>query len=900
MNWAEVHFWAKTTPAGKPGHGDEPGISVRDHCLNVGCVAEALVARLPEPLRRLVPPGFATLAALHDVGKITPGFQSKCPAWLTRFDLASVWRTENWLHSEPDHGKVSAYSLHDWFGQRWTRPVASKLAHAIGAHHGSLFGSRLFSKPLQEKRSEEFSAARQALCRELEQVLGQLPERLDALETDSRLWLLAGMICVADWIGSGQWFSADGPKAGAPSRSVEHPRADATRALAELGWNRPSVRAELLFEDLFGFDSPTELQKQAANLAVAPGVVLVEAAMGAGKTEAALALAYRLLDAGEAGGLYFALPTQVTSNRIHLRVRDFLGNCLRAPAMLRLAHMNSWLRDDSTVQVPPAGRDDATPETARAWFSSSKRALLAPFGVGTIDQALLGVVAARHFFVRQFALAGKVVVLDEVHSYDLYTGTLVAQLVRALRELGATVVILSATLTAQRKRELLGLPDETPLESAYPLLTNLPRDGGPLLEQASAAGEVQRVGVRCVQLTEAEAAAECLRRAERGECVLWIRNTVAEAQAGMRRLRSDRCEGRPELALLHSRFPLFRRDQLERLWLNRLGKNPRRRPHGCVLVATQVVEQSVDVDADFLLTDLAPTDMLLQRIGRLWRHQGRPKMAACRPASAKREIWVNHPVLAGEADAQGLETALGRSAHVYAPYVLLRSLTEWRQVAHRGTLTLPTDIRPLLEATYDPAQEAADPPAWGELRKKLERQAAELRQGALGATRVWTLPDLKDEEDVQTRWRVQDTASLLLVRGAEVFRCTGSRAKDGLRLRPLHGGITEVLPYQWDFKAARTMHRNLVRLPAWLVRDGIARTQEALGPAAKALARHAHGEIALGIVQGSVNGPIRWPGAEAPESRLFCDEDLGIETLPRPSRRPSPATLPPDDDEPDD
>ena len=107
--------------------------------------------------------------------------------------------------------------------------------------------------------------------------------------------------------------------------------------------------------------------------------------MGAGKTEAALALAYGLIAKGEAGGIYFALPTQVTSNRIHLRVRDFLGRCLNEPAMLRLAHMNSWLRDDSTVQVPPAGRDDATPDTARKWFASSKRALLAPFCVGTID-----------------------------------------------------------------------------------------------------------------------------------------------------------------------------------------------------------------------------------------------------------------------------------------------------------------------------------------------------------------------------------------------------------------------------------------------------------------------------------------------------------------------------------
>jgi CRISPR-associated endonuclease/helicase Cas3 len=650
------------------------------------------------------------------------------------------------------------------------------------------------------------------------------------------------------------------------------------------------------FEELFGFEAPSDLQQKSSQLASPPAVVLVEAAMGAGKTEAALALACRQIQTGAAGGIYFALPTQVTSNRIHLRVRDFLSRCLAEPAMLRLAHMNSWLREDANIHVPPAGRDDATPDTARKWFASSKRALLAPFGVGTIDQALLGVVAAKHFFVRQFALAGKVVVLDEVHSYDLYTGTLVGQLVRTLRELGATVVILSATLTGQRKRELLDLPDSAPLAEAYPLLTVLPRNGGPLQEQAASAGSPQKVQVCCVQLGEAEAAAECLRRAKAGQCVLWIRNTVAEAQAAMKRLRSERCGKTPELALLHSRFPLFRREQLERLWLNRLGKNPRRRPRGCVLVATQVVEQSVDIDADFLLTDLAPTDMLLQRIGRLWRHQGRAEMAARRPAAAKHEVWVNHPGLPDEGGATALVAALGKSAHVYAPYVLLRSLAEWQQVAQHGVLTLPNDIRSILEATYDPGKEADDSPAWADLRRRLQTEAAELRQKALSATRVWTLPDLEDEEGVQTRWSKLKTVSLLLLRKA---RTKGQE----LALEPLHGRPFAIHPHLWEtdgakaFAASKTIHRNLVRVDRWLVHDGIAATVESLGPAARALARHVHGEVALGIVDGSTNGPIRWPGPGAPASNLFYDKDLGVERLPRVPRARSTTTYLSDDDE---
>jgi CRISPR-associated endonuclease/helicase Cas3 len=886
-----MNFWAKTTPTG------EAGISVHDHCLNVGCVAEAIIATLPANVRSLLPAGSATLAALHDVGKITIGFQAKCDCWLVAQTFSNRSMRENWKQtSESNHGKVSAWVLRTWLQRRWPQADPDKLAHVIGAHHGAFFGVKLFSKPITEKGTDITNDVRLALCEELESLLDRLPAQMRKL-SDPELFFLAGLISVADWIGSDERFFSATRSPEIAIRTVQAARLDAQRAITELCWKSPTMCPELKFKELFGFDTPSDLQKQASQITAPPEIVLIEAAMGAGKTEAALALAYRQIQSGAAGGIYFALPTQVTSNRIHLRVRDFLGRCLNEPAMLRLAHMNSWLSEDATIQVPPGGRDDTTPNMARKWFASSKRALLAPFGVGTIDQALLGVVAAKHFFVRQFALAGKVVVLDEVHSYDLYTGTLVGQLVRTLRELGATVVILSATLTAQRKRELLGLPEAAPLAEAYPLLTVLPRDGSSLQEKSSSVGTPQKVHVHCVQLCEAEAAAECLRRAKAGECVLWIRNTVAEAQAAMKRLRSERCGKTPELAMLHSRFPLFRREHLERLWLNRLGKNPRRRPRGCVLVATQVVEQSVDIDADFLLTDLAPTDMLLQRIGRLWRHQGRPEMAARRPASAKHEVWMNYPDLPNDADASALVAALGKSAHVYAPYVLLRSLAEWQQVAQRGFLTLPTDIRPLLEATYDPVKEAKDSPAWIELRRQLQTEAAELRQKALSATRVWTLPDLEDEEGVQTRWSKLKTVSLLLVRKA------GTKGPE-LTLEPLHGRPFAIHPHLWEtdgakaFAASKTIHRNLVRVDRWLVRDGIAATAKA--PATRALARHVHGEVALGIVDGSANGPIRWPGSEAPASSLFYDEDLGVERLPRASRTASPTTYLPDDDESDD
>ena len=298
----------------------------------------------------------------------------------------------------------------------------------------------------------------------------------------------------------------------------------------------------------------------------------------------------------------------------------------------------------------------------------------------------------------------------------------------------------------------------------------------------------------------------------------------------------------------------------------------------------------MDIDGDFLLTELAPSDMLLQRIGRLWRHQKLPEVAARRPICARREVWIKHPYLSDDADATQLEAALGKSARVYAPYVLLRSLAEWRQIAQRGSLALPQHIRPLLEATYDPGKERSDTPAWVALRRQLETQAEEMGRQALSATHVWTLPDLEDEEGIQTRWSKQKTASLILIRRC---RLVGS---DGLQLEPLYGPSCQMQPHDWSFAAARTIHRNLVRVDRWLVRDGISATEAALGPAAKALAYHVPGEVALGIVGGSPNGTIRWPGSKAHASDLLYDEDLGVERLPRETRVFSTATYLQDDE----
>jgi len=724
--------WAKTTA------DNRPGISVRDHCLNVGCVAENLRNLLPSSLRACLPAGVITLAAAHDVGKVTLGFQGKCAAWLNRFGINAGLAAS----SESDHAKVSQYTAQQCMRSGYPNFWAA----AIGAHHGRLKGARIGH--LAEIGASDWMAERIRLLRELTAAFGAWPP----LETtDGVAFLVAGLTTIADWIGS------DEVRFPEVQETLAERRQRSINALGELGWRPVQLRPAMNFYQLFpGLTEPNALQTIVMQHIQKPGVYVIEGPMGCGKTEAALAVAYRLIASGEATGMYFALPTQVTSNRIHRRVQEFLATASVEPTECSLAHSASWLMDDNPPpRLRPAAPHDGEGcehvRAGRSWFASPKRALLARFGVGTVDQALLGIVAAKHFFVRQFGLAGKVVVLDEVHSYDLYTSTLIDALVARLRELHCTVIVLSATLTAERRRQLRSMGHDQPLSDVYPLLSG---DTSPLSEVPCDPPPPKKIALRFPTADKLVDAA--LARAQRGACVLWIRNTVDEAQATRNAVLNANCAGGPPVALLHSRFPFFRREQLEEDWLERLGKAGTCRPSGCVLVSTQVCEQSVDIDADLLITDLAPTDMLLQRLGRLWRHD-RPQ----RPSAAP-EAWITAPAMAGDDSAKAIKEAFGKSAFVYAPYVLLRSWHQWRQ---RQRITLPGDIRAILEATYALADN--EPASWRELRADLEARKETLRNQALAATAVWSLPALADEEGVQTRWEKMRTIQLLLMHGAE-------------------------------------------------------------------------------------------------------------------------------------
>ena len=702
------------------------GRDVFTHCLIVGQVAQCLIEKMPDWLRdAYFPTGSALVVACHDDGKVSPTFQRKIYANLTQTPTEIWEKVQDATLDENKqwggHAGVTQITLEDLNAGKFIAEIA-------GQHHGWSPNTGARQAKSEVFGGEAWLAQRITLIEQLKQVLKQ---DFPKIETDLQAKLIAGLTTVADWIGSGSLF--DNP--------TEDWQPKIQQAIEAAGFIAPKVKPNLTFEQVFGF-RPREAQSQLFEHANQPGVYVLEAPMGLGKTEAALYAAYQLLEQNKATGIYFALPTQLTSEKIHERVGEFLSAILEDDSLHAnpiLLHGQAWLKQLMGEDAAPGG----------AWFSQGKKGILAPFAVGTIDQALMAVLHVKHGFVRTFGLAGKVVILDEVHTYDAYTGTVMDELVNALRQLHCTVIILSATLTQARRQTLLKTPV---VEEAYPLISGLANNR--LTEIAIQPTEQKTVEINIEPDTET-ALEEALTRAEQGQQVLWIENTVAEAQECFLTLSARASNLAIDTGLLHSRFTQTHRQTNEEKWVTLFGKAgwPERRAKGRILVGTQVLEQSLDIDADFLVTRLAPTDMILQRLGRLWRHAN-PN----RHPNAKQQAWLLAPNL--ENAIQNPDGAFGVSAKVYAPYVLCRTLEVWQTLTQ---VKLPHDIRGLIEATYQPRQETDK---MANYLHQVETQRKKLHTFALQG--MSAIGRAKPEESVTTRYSEQETVEVLLFKQIEL------------------------------------------------------------------------------------------------------------------------------------
>lgn len=703
-------IWAKS---GEPqGHG------LLAHMLDVAAVALTLLEHeSPATIQRMAaafglpvtdfPRTVAALVGLHDFGKAIPGFQCKWEQGRQRVEQAGLAFHPQSLRVA-DHAMASGALLDRLLRERLPDPDWRYSAlQAISAHHGyNIRSERDWEMPAFEAAG--WATARQLLldaywtCLQPVQPSAVVPS-LPAVE-----WL-AGLTSISDWIGSNpEWFPL-GERADELDSHFAAARHLATQALQAIGW--PA------FDNLLQGDAPTEvllgqilgrcepltprpLQEAAERLLAGnqgPALLLVEAPMGEGKTELAFLAHLRLQRANGHRGLYVALPTQATGNALYERALTFLRAFADERQLdIQLVHGGAMLdervealRDQHRLQgIHDDSERHRAAVTASSWFSRRRRPLLSPYGVGTVDQSLLAVLNVKHHFVRLWGLANRVVVLDEVHAYDTYTSQLIENLLRWLRPLGASVVLMSATLPAARQRALLqawGVQDEVP-PLAYPRLLLADARGvqGETFESRQQAPiQLHPVGE---SLSELAALALCLLEVEGHGAV--IVNTVQRAQQ-LYRLLQQQGDG-IELLLFHARFPADERSARERQVLATFGKYEDQPPRTgrVLLIATQVAEQSLDIDFDFLISDLAPVDLILQRAGRLHRHQ------RVRPADhAQPRLWVAG--LSPERLPEMKETAW---EFVYDLWVLARS---WAFLSQESELQLPGDIDRLVQRVYD-------------------------------------------------------------------------------------------------------------------------------------------------------------------------------------------------------
>lgn len=803
-----LKFWAKTSH-------DKPNAfhPLVCHLIDVAAVAETMwrevlptatkerVARafgetemseeVLEKIGRLV----ACIAGLHDLGKCSPPFAlrgkqietqkenlekllarqaNKTSEYAVR--LHKKLQTINFLQiyeptdfrvqgavppaGDAPHGYVTAIELPGILaGKRFgfKEKIANQIGVLIGGHHG-VFPNSDWRKNGKHSipnnlGNEHWAKARIELAEALTGLLNVKPvseNQPDKLENGT-IMILAGLVSVADWLGSDEHFfkcEVDDfnnieLKNGTLEKYLKHAETKATEALEKLGW-RHWAEAEKPkdFGELFPkMEMPRRLQSEAIEIAgelKSPGIVVIESPMGEGKTEAAMFLADAWNFTLNQRGIYFALPTQATSNQMFGRVKEFLGERFdKNFVQLQLLHGHSSLSAEfETLQKDFKQKiqdvyeeclgDECVPHVVAAeWFTYRKRGLLAPYGVGTVDQALMAVLQTKHVFVRLFGLAHKTVIIDEVHAYDAYMSALLERLLEWLAALGSPVILLSATLPKKRRNVLVqayqlgfGINESNrgEGEDVYPRISYA-TDATIKVRHIESSTKTQTLHIKKASDENFIADLKAKLKSANSGCVAIICNTVKRSQDIYEQLsrdeffKGDANDGLPKLDLLHSRFRFCDRDRIESRVRLRFGKASEKvkfsedgkdtekevkRPDFAVLVSTQIIEQSLDLDFDLMISDLAPADLLLQRAGRLHRHE-RTRKDEFEDAT----LWIIEPKLKDDG------TPNFENSIVYDKHILLRTWLELRKKKYKK-IKIPTEIEELIEAVYDNKRECFD------------------------------------------------------------------------------------------------------------------------------------------------------------------------------------------------
>ena len=652
------------------------------HLADVGACFEALLsqptikARLAEvagvsQIDACTSAKLCVFAALHDIGKVNVGFQTRIwqddelrgkhrPQWAGHTsDIVPVLSGEDRVTS-------------DWFLNciGWNEHIvnwdddggntASAFFAAAMSHHGEPLNLH-DSKLANPAAWQSFGALDPKSCvsRVGTLVRKWFPAAFNSngppLPSSPQLQhMFLGLCTLADWVGSDE---RNFPYEGEPDEDyIVKARLRAQHAISEIGMDISEQRSTFEgvpdFSTLFDIKhAPNAIQSAVLDTPLDQSIVIIESETGSGKTEAALWRFARLYDAGLVDGMYFALPTRAAASQIHGRVNRFISRLFSEHKPEPVLAVPGYIQAGDFTGGHLQGYEvwwDTHPQHGgpeRFWAAeSAKRFLAAQIAVGTIDQAMMAALQVRHSHMRASCLSRNLLVVDEVHASDPYMGVIMEALLNAHIGAGGYALLMSATLGSSARTRWLLRPRR---ESQLPVMSLGDAINKPYPAVSTRSGDdVDVVGVgengskKSVRIDAREnmddfpsVASVALEAAQAGAKVLVVRNTVTYAVETQKALEdmagSDStgllfiCQG---TRTLHTgRFASEDRKLLDNAVEARIGKE--RGGGGCVVVGTQTLEQSLDIDADLLITDLCPVDVLLQRIGRLHRHErdDRPK-----------------------------------------------------------------------------------------------------------------------------------------------------------------------------------------------------------------------------------------------------------------------------------
>ncbi|GAA2265818.1 hypothetical protein GCM10010232_67570 [Streptomyces amakusaensis] len=838
------------------------------------------------------------LAGTHDTGKATPAFACQVDALADRMRAVGLGMLSVKEYG-PDrriapHGLAGQLLLQEWLFDRHGMSSRTSGAFVVvaGGHHGTPPEHQQIHDLRLRPRLLRHPGASEEVWRGVQYELMDGCAELAGVSDRFAAWkavrlpqpvqvVLTALVILSDWIASSAELFPYDPSSWLPAG----PGGEARRLRA--AWEgldlpgpwapaEPTQSAARLFKDRFDVPEKAEIRPvqaeavRMARLMPAAGLLMIEAPMGEGKTEAAFAAAEILAARTGAGGCLVALPTRATGDAMFPRLLDWLDHLpLDGPRSVVLAHAKAALNDvwagllrqghrtvaaiepdrSGTVgHVQRAARPRPAGLQAHQWLRGRKKSLLASFAVGTIDQVLFAGLKSRHLALRHLAVAGKVVIIDEVHAYDAYMSRYLDRVLEWLSAYRVPVVLLSATLPAERRRALAAAYSgaaltQGPPADAYPLITAVAPNASALTAQPAAASG-RRTDVVLERLDDdlTLLADRLESELEEGGCALVVRNTVDRVLEAADVLRER--FGSDHVTVTHSRFLAADRAVKDSQLRENFGPGSDRPKGRHVVVASQVVEQSLDVDFDLLVTDLAPVDLMLQRMGRLHRHpRSRPSRLVRARCLVTGVEWR---------DKAPPEPVRG-SCSIYGEHTLLRALAVLEPHLGGTALVLPDHISPLVQAAYGDGEPG--PPEWAEARDtarvKHSRHLAEQREKAeaflLGPVRragrplySWLGADAGDADDSRAgRAQVRDSEGgleVLVVQRLRNGRLTTvpwlNGGRGALELPtdfPLGGRAAEAvaasaITLPWQFSRPWTIDRTIGELerfvvPAWQAKE---------------------------------------------------------------------------------